>query len=153
MAKVLSSINRYYYDIELPEFDVFKKNLEEANRDIVDNAFKCNDPSDLQFEEAIGADVAEVRNAHASRAFQASHGAWSDENESPEIPMRYSYMTNSSYGMLNNEGVLNHGMLTATKIAFGMSDTDVNTTRVTETKDSECRDPEDNCDNDSHVSV
>ncbi len=49
---------------------MFKKNLEEANRDIVDNAFKCNDPSDLQFEEAIGADVAEVRNVDASRAFR-----------------------------------------------------------------------------------
>ncbi len=62
-------------------------------------------------------------------------------------------MTNSSNGMLNNEGVLNHGMLTATKIAFGMSDSDVNTTHVTETKDSECRDPEDNSDDDSHMSV
>ena len=120
--KVLSCVNRYYVDISLPPFQVFKHNVEEANRYIVDNAFKCSSEMELQFEEGIGADVAQVRNVPASEKRDSRNYQTRMGEQTSEVPIRCSYVTTSSNGMLNNEGVLNYGMLCATRQAFGMKE-------------------------------
>ena len=123
-------MNRYNVDISLPSFEVFKQNLEEANAYIVNNAFKCSGESELQFEEGIGADVAQVRNSPACERRNHGNSQTTREEQNSELPIRCSYVTTSSNGMLDNEGVLNYGMLCAMRKAFGMKEKPAENTAI-----------------------
>ena len=63
--QVLTIINRQYYDVELPPYDVFLKIFEDALDDIVNASTVTTDKEDIVRDLAAGSDVAGARAAHA----------------------------------------------------------------------------------------